>query len=176
VTDETSTRRASNAPHDYDLIDRFVAHVAPAVEGPDLTERALDVLLSLSGARGVALYLPEAGLLRKVAVRGDAEALDTLVNDAWQRQQMSFLRGLPHFTPDPGRSGGCAIVPILDSDHVQALVCVSGAPTASSHSGSIERLLRGVPVLGRILFGEPGGAPIPAFNAAAGIELAKSPA
>lgn len=174
--DDTSTPRSAHAAPEYDLIDRFVAHVAPAVEGPGLTERALDVLLSLSGARGVALYLPQSGVLHKVAVRGEVDALDTLVDDAWQRQQMSFLRGLPHFTPDPGRSGGCAIVPILDADHVLALVCVSGAPTTSSRSGSIERLLRGVPVLGRILFGEPGGAPIPAFNAAAGIELAKSPA
>lgn len=174
--DETIPQRSSHGAPEYDLIDRFVAHVAPAVEGPGITERALDVLLSLSGARGVALYLPQSGALRKVAVRGEIQALDTLVDDAWQRHQMSFLHGLPHFTPDPGRSGGCAIVPVLDNDHVLALVCVSGAPTASSHSGSIERLLRGVPVLGRILFGDPGGAPIPAFDAAAGIELAKSPA
>ncbi len=172
--DVSSQHIAGRRPQDYDLIDRFVAHVAPAVEGPDLTERTLDVLLSLSGARGVALFVPQAGALRRVAVRGQAEPLDALVSDAWQRHQMTFLRGLPHFTPDPGRSGGAAIVPILDGDHVQALVCVSGAPTASSHAGSIERLLRGVPVLGRILFGEPGGASIPAFDAAAGIELAKS--
>lgn len=176
MRDEASTQRSASVP-EYDLIDRFVAHVAPVVEGPGVTERALDVLLSLSGARGVALYMPHSGVLRKVALRGDVQTLDALVDDAWRRQQMSFLRGLPHFTPDPGRSGGCAIVPILDGDQVRALVCVSGAPTASaSRSGSIERLLRGVPVLGRILFGEPGGAPIPAFNAAAGLEMAKSPA
>ncbi len=177
VADEAKAQQLNTrGSQDYDLIDRFVAHVAPAVEGPGLTERTLDVLLSLSGARGVALYVPQSGSLHKVAARGEAEPLDALVGDAWQRHQMTFLRGLPHFTPDPGRSGGCAIVPILDGDHVQALVCVSGAPTASSHAGSIERLLRGVPVLGRILFGEPGGTPIPAFDAAAGIELAKSPA
>ncbi len=174
MTDDVSAPQGqARGRHEYDLIDRFVAHVAPAVEGPDLTERTLDVLLSLSGARGVALYVPQSGSLHKIATRGEAEPLDGLVGEAWQRHQMTFLRGLPHFTPDPGRSGGCAIVPILDGDHVQALVCVSGAPTASSHAGSIERLLRGVPVLGRILFGEPGGAPIPAFDAAAGIELAK---
>jgi hypothetical protein len=175
VADEaTSSPGTTGGRHEYDLIDRFVAHVAPAVEGPDLTERTLDVLLSLSGARGVALYVPQSGSLHRIAVRGEVDPLDGLVGDAWQRHQMTFLRGLPYFTPDPGRSGGCAIVPILDGDHVQALVCVSGAPTASSHAGSIERLLRGVPVLGRILFGEPGGARIPAFDAAAGIELAKS--
>jgi hypothetical protein len=168
----------ARAAHDYDLIDRFVAHVAPAVEGPDLTERALDVLLSLSGARGVALYMPQAGSLKRVAGRGDTASLDGLVDDTWRRNQLSLLRGLPHFTPDPGQRGGCAIVPILDEDHVQALVCVAGAPTTgdAGQAGSIERLLRGVPVLGRILFGDPGAAPIPAFDAAAGIELVKSPA
>lgn len=173
---DDSRQRPLRGLQDYDLIDRFVAHVAPAVEGPDLTERALDVLLSLSGARGVALFVPHGGLLRRMAGRGETQDLEALVEGAWQHQRQSLLRGLPHFTPDPGRSGGCAVVPILDGDQVQALVGVTGAPAASPQAGSIERLLRGVPVLGRILFGDPGAARIPAFDAAAGIELAKSPA
>jgi len=90
--------------------------------------------------------------------RGRPQSFDLLAAEAWERHHATLCHGDP-YVPEMVLGEGAAVVPILIGGHLRGVICVGAPDLAADDSPALRRLRRGVPALGRMLFGR-GTAPV----------------